>query len=360
AGTADPSAAPYALSALVGSAAAHRLVCAVAGLADPAVEAAELHDDDQQPAPARLEHPAVLVARLDPLSLTYHPFLAAAPAAAPPDTADEALRRIEALVDAELGPLAEPVAGSLPQVPAALAVADGVVGMGASTDAARLDAVLRQAETVLAGGNAGHFAVGVHDRHAYGTALRRLADAAIEELATTPVADDEWTGSPAARRWWKALTLRFGQPAWVHVRRLAPDAVHAQIACGGEVVAWAVEARTADAVAFAALAAVGAAQAREAGRDLPGGPVTLSGAAPAWRPAGADVTPWSDGWHWPAGVDQGEDRLQAALAALPPVARATVWRLGTLSSAEDGMTEQAAQLRQALSAVGFTVVRWAS
>lgn len=360
AGAAEPGGAPYALSALVGSAAAHRLACAVAGLADPAVEAAELHDDDQQPAPARLEHPSVLVARLDPLSLTYHPFLPAAPAAPPADTVDEALRRIEALVDAELGPLAEPVAGSLPQVPAGLAAADGVVGVGASTDAARLDAVLRQAEAVLAGGDAGHFAVGVHDRHAQGAALRRLADAAVEELATTPVADDEWVGSPAARRWWKALTLRFGRPAWIHVRRLAPDAVHAQIACGGEVIAWAVEAETADAVAFAALAAVGAAQAREAGLAVPPGPATLSGAMPVARPAGEDVTPWSDGWHWPAGVDQGEDRLQAALRALPPVARATVWRLGELSSAEDGMTEQAAQLRRALSAVGFTVVRWAS
>ncbi|MFD0591845.1 hypothetical protein ACFQZ4_04145 [Catellatospora coxensis] len=85
--------------------------------------------------------------------------------------------------------------------------------------------------------------------------------------------------------------------------------------------------------------------------------MTLSGAAPAARPAGEDVTPWSAGWHWPAGVDRGGPAAGGTARAL---ARATVWRLGELSSAEDGMTEQAAQLRRALSAVGFTVVRWAS
>ncbi|MFD0591846.1 hypothetical protein ACFQZ4_04150 [Catellatospora coxensis] len=268
AGAADPSGAPYALSALVGSAAAHRIVCAVAGLADPAVEAAELHDDDQQPAPARLEHPSVLVARLDPLSLTYHPFLPAAPRAGRGHPRRGAAPRRGA-GRCRAGPAGR--AGR--RQPAAGAGRAGrrrrrggrgcehrrrPAGRGPAPGRGR--ARRRRRRALRRRG-----ARPARPGHGAAPAGRRRRRAARHD----PVADDEWIGSPAARRWWKALTLRFGQPAWVHVRRLAPDAVHAQIACGGEVVAWAVEAETADAVAFAALAAVGAAQAREAGWTCP-------------------------------------------------------------------------------------------
>ncbi|MEV4411029.1 hypothetical protein, partial [Catellatospora sp. NPDC049609] len=214
-------------------------------------------------------------------------------------------------------------------------------------------------ERLLAAGDAGPVAVGVDERHARGLALRRLADAVVEDLDAVALPETAWSGSPAARRWWKALTLRFGHPAWVHVRQPAPGVVHAEIACGGEVVAWAVEADAGDAVAFAALAAVAAAQARAAGAAVPTGPVTLSGAAPVWRPSDADTVAWSAGWDWPAGAGAAEDGLQQALRSLPQLSRAAVWTVDG-AAAEDGLTEQAAQLRRALGAVGFTVVRWAS
>ena len=60
----------------------------------------------------------------------------------------------------------------------------------------------------------------------------------------------------------------------VRTERLAPGAYKAEIRNGQRVLAWAVEATAADAVAFAALAATGYAQA---GRH---GTAHLNGAAP--------------------------------------------------------------------------------
>jgi|GEM_PF-2305210 len=334
---ADASAAP-ALAALIGAAAAHRIVCAVAGLPDPAEEAATLPGGE--PAAPGPYYPSVLVARLDPVRATYHPWLPAArvPLPGAPSDIDAVGLRLEALSDPELGVLPPAVPGDLPQLPAMLALAGPVLGVAATADAARVDATLRYAETVLGlgvprgdgdardagaedgAGSAAHWtetaAIGVDARHASGAALRRLVHAVHSRLDTDPVPEVEWAGEPAARRWWKALTLRFAVPARVVARRLPAGAVHAEIVTDAGPLAWAVEATAADAVAMAALAATGVAQARAAGVEVPAGPASLTGAAPTWRPADQHLAPWTDdSWYWPAGVIDNEERLQTALRA---------------------------------------------
>ncbi|MFY1655265.1 hypothetical protein ACN27J_30835 [Solwaraspora sp. WMMB762] len=334
---ADASVTP-ALAALIGAAAAHRIVCAVAGLPDPAEEAATLPGGE--PAAPGPYYPSVLVARLDPVRATYHPWLPAArvPLPGAPSDIDAVGLRLEALSDPELGVLPPAVPGDLPQLPAMLALAGPVLGVAATADAARVDATLRYAETVLGlgvpsgdgdardagaedgAGSAAHWtetaAIGVDARHASGAALRRLVHAVHSRLDTDPVPEAEWAGEPAARRWWKALTLRFAVPARVVARRLPAGAVHAEIVTDAGPLAWAVEATAADAVAMAALAATGVAQARAAGVEVPAGPASLTGAAPTWRPADQHLAPWTDdSWYWPAGVIDNEERLQTALRA---------------------------------------------
>ncbi|WBB98447.1 hypothetical protein O7543_11510 [Solwaraspora sp. WMMA2080] len=327
-----------ALAALIGAAAAHRIVCAVAGLPDPAEEAATLPGGE--PAAPGPYYPSVLVARLDPVRATYHPWLPAArvPLPGAPSDIDAVGLRLEALSDPELGVLPPAVPGDLPQLPAMLALAGPALGVAATADAARVDATLRYAETVLGigaprgdgdardadaedgAGSAVRWAetaaIGVDVRHASGAALRRLVHAVRSRLDTDPVPEAEWAGEPAARRWWKALTLRFAVPARVVARRLPAGAVHAEIVTDAGPLAWAVEATAADAVAMAALAATGVAQARAAGVEVPAGPASLTGTAPTWRPADQHLAPWTDdSWYWPAGVIDNEERLQAALRA---------------------------------------------
>ncbi|RKR91993.1 hypothetical protein BDK92_6424 [Micromonospora pisi] len=337
---ADP---PVPLAALVGGAAVHRLLASVGGLLDPAEEI-KIADGPPPEEPAGPVHPAVLVARMDPLRASYHPWLgdagaaptgvrdrarrepadagpaAALPAAALPAAAVDlavALRRLDVLCDPELGLLPPPEPADLPQVPAALAIADKVLGIGATADAARLDAGLRAAERLAGDG----WVVGVDARHAAGVALRRAVHAARNSLPGADVPESSWADSPAARRWWKALTLRFGIDARVRVRRLAPTAMHAEIIAGGTVLAWAVEATAADAVGLAALAATGVAQARAAGVAVTTGGITLNGAAPGWLPPEPDTGGRSTpNWHWPAGIAEAEEKLQRALEPLvgPP------------------------------------------
>ncbi|XVS61035.1 hypothetical protein ACQPYE_22290 [Actinosynnema sp. CA-299493] len=307
---------PAVLAALVGSAAAHRLVCAVAGLPDPA----QVSD---APAPRPVHHP-VFVARVDPLRADYHPWLSAVRPAPP------AGQTVDVLGDAELGPVPAPETGDLPQVPVKLAASGGVVGYGVTEQSARLDAVLRAARR-LAPGNA---VVGADAVHALGLALRTAARA----LPGTPVDPDEWQTDPTARRWWKAVVVRFALSAELAVDRLGDGVVRAVVRsgdavvrsgdAGGEELSWAIEATAADAVAFAAMAAAGRAQvgrwehAVRSGGSKPvvqtGGsePVVLSGAFPVEEPYAAGV-PWTGrGWHWPHGLREVEGALQRRLAEL--------------------------------------------
>ncbi|SDF79529.1 hypothetical protein SAMN05216553_103323 [Lentzea fradiae] len=248
--TGDPG---EVLAALVGAAAVHRLTCAVTGLAD---------------APEQ-DHgfPVVLVARTGPLRSAYHPLLTGPPRPF----------SLDALTDRELGPVETPELGPLPQVPVNLALSGDALGIGTTADEARLRAALNaiKCDGVL----------GVDDLHARGAALRLAA----RYVPGEPAEPGEWTTGRTARRWWKALTLRFGRPAVVDVRKLAEDAYRAEVRQGQRVLAWAVEVTAADAVAFAALAAAAHAQA---GRD---GTAHVQGFGP------------------------DEDKLQRALELLPGV-----------------------------------------
>ncbi|WP_394618155.1 hypothetical protein JNUCC0626_03350 [Lentzea sp. JNUCC 0626] len=262
------------LPTLIGSAAVHRLVCAVAGLPDPTPDAA---------------YPMALVAHADPLTATYHPILQG-----PPPT--DPWQALDALTDAELGPVDTPEFGALPQVPANLATSGAALGIGTTADAARLNAALNalKSDGVL----------GIDDVHARGAALRDKA----RHLRGEPADAAEWTSDPTAHRWWKALTARFGVPAVVRVERLA-DGVHkAEIRDKHRVLAWAVEATARDAVAFAALAAAGYAQAGQVGT------AHLNGAAPAKV---TENPAWvTRQWHWPAHIREREAEFQQAIAEL--------------------------------------------
>lgn len=322
-----PGTPPEVLAALVGSAAAHRLVCALGGLPDPSTEVVDMWSDVPPTGPP---HQAVLVARVDPLHAEYHPWLSAVR----PREPNGAL--LEVLGDRELGPVPTPLPGDLPQLPVKLAASGDVVGFGTTEHAARLDALLRAARRLAPDGAV----LGADRVHALGLALRT----AVRHLPGTPVAEEEWAGDPTARRWWKAVVLRFALPAEVEVTRLGPRVVRAVVRAGGEELSWAVEAEAADAVAFAALAAAGrvqaeAAQARAAagpaqtevgqaqatGRERAGAgreqakaaePVVLCGAAPVARPDAA-AAPWTNrDWYWPYGVRDGEEAFQEDLRAL--------------------------------------------
>jgi hypothetical protein len=278
------------LAALVGSVAAHRLICAVGELPDPSTEFI-VHPGEDLPAP--VPQLGVLVARLDPLEATYHPWLSASRPRQPD---------LDTIVDPELGPVATPETGSLPQLPAKIAICEGHLGIGTTLQAARLDATVRALDT------------GIDDTHAHGIILRDTVHHQLPDFPATELSEEEWSGDPTARRWWKALTLRFGVPASLVVTRLADQAVHAEIRAGEQVLAWAIEAEAADAVAFAALAATGVRQAREAGLAIAEEPCHLNGAAPLAE--SPDVSWVTRDWHWPADVRAREDGLQAALSTL--------------------------------------------
>ena len=278
------------LAALVGSVAAHRLICAVGELPDPSTEFIVHPDEDL---PAAVPHLGVLVARLDPLEATYHPWLSASRPRQPD---------LATIVDPELGPVATPETGSLPQIPAKIAICEGHLGVGTTLEAARLDATVRALNT------------GIDDTHAHGIILRDTVRHQLPDFPFAEVAEAEWASDPTARRWWKALTLRFGVSASLVVTRLAEHAVHAEIRSEDRVLAWAIEALAADAVAFAALAATGVQQAREAGLAIAEEPCHLNGAAPLSK--APDVSWVTRDWHWPADVRGREDLLQAALSSL--------------------------------------------
>jgi hypothetical protein len=336
--------------ALVGGAAAYRLVCSVAGLPDPAIEAAGLaeHGSGRRPA----DWPAVLVARAEPLNASYRPWLLGGAPGVPRRyaTLDEAMDALDALCDDELGVLSVPEFGDLPQLPAALAAcstADGTaIGTGATTSAARLDAALRSAARRLTPGDPARIAVGIHREHADGVLLRRSA-ALLALRQAGPVPDNAtWLREPVARRWWKALTLRFGVQAAATVEELADGVFLARLRTA-ERLSWAVEATPGDAAAFAALSATAAVQARLAGRPSDDGPPTMCGAAP---PAAVPYeAPWlTDRWIWPQ-THRAEARLQEALRRIVPA--------GQHPEALPNAGAESRDLADALATAGFVAAR---
>lgn len=316
-----------AQTALVAGAAAQRLLCAIAGLPDPADEG-----DDQRILP---ERPAILVITDRPAQAGYHSWLGPdlldpdrAAVIAPPDTLGEALRRIAALGDEMIGPLAPPLPGALPQLPAALAscrVPGGILVAGAARlDLARLDAICRAAELRLAvrGLSSDSYtgpevAVGVDPGHAWGRALRRAAGHALPQ-ADAELPTQEWLAHPQARHWWTTLAERLNVRAKLSVARTAPDGdvFHAAVRDdSGALLGQAVEATAGDAAAFAALAAT--VQLHASAQHVTDHQISWpSGASAPITAAKAQYAGWEDdGWttKWLAGVAAREPAFQTAL-----------------------------------------------
>jgi hypothetical protein len=315
--TVDGAAAPV-LAALVGGAAGHRLLCALTGMPDPS------EDEFARPAGLAVTGvPMVLVARLDPLRAEYHPWpggvhgpVVAVPRDPGALTPADHLSRLDPLTDPELGVLAAVEFAQLPQLPAGLAVARGLdavrVGVGTNVEMARLTAMLGAIEATC--GPTTPVGVGVDATHARGVALRRLVHERAADLPGEDVDETWWAHEAAARRWWKAATLRFALPVQVRVRRLGAAAYHACVVDGEGVRGWAVEASAADAVAFAALAAVGRAQWREAGGAADAVVCAPCGALPGAHVPVPDAASWLSGyWTWPAACVANEEPLQGAL-----------------------------------------------
>ncbi|MFE5767957.1 hypothetical protein ACFQ7O_06315 [Streptomyces sp. NPDC056485] len=373
----DGSAA--AVTALLAGAAAQRLLCAVAGLPDPAGP-----EEDPRLLPG---HPAVLVASARPPHASYRPWVTgpadpASPSPAPAGDLSGALRRIEALTDPYLGVLDAPLPYGLPQLPAALAscasVGGPLVAGAPRTDLARLTAVCRAAELRLGGGLP--VAVGVDPGHALGRALRRAALAAADSAGTGRTLDErEWRGHPQARHWWTVLTRHLELPMRMTVYQLASEQVYLAVvrdlpgrpgAVGA--AARAVEATAADAAALAALGAVTRAMAAGQG---PAGAVhtAFSGAEAPLAVAGVEPAGWTDeGWtdRWLDGIARREAELSAALTRLTGL-RPEPWRPGGTdltgigaagpggprrSGGSVGSGGSAGPVLTALHACGFTVL----
>ncbi|WP_424217135.1 hypothetical protein ACN20G_34155 (plasmid) [Streptomyces sp. BI20] len=370
---ADPDVAPEpaAFLPLLAGAAAHRLLCAAAGLPDPATEG-----DDDRLLPGL---PAVLLAETRPPRAEYlsrpgrDRIDADRRPLPPPASLGEALRRLAALTDVRAGSLPEPVPAGLPQLPVPLARCplpdpdrpERVLVTGAPRlDLARLELLCRAAELRL---GEGLFTVGLTPAHALGRALRASlaarprpgsTDGTHAEPAESAVPADRWSEHPQARHWWHTLTVRLGVPARMRVVRLAPDAAayradvlpdRSQESSGPESggpvpLGTAVEATPGDAAAFAALAAVARAGVPE-GADV----VFVPGSGGAIAPtaaAGAGVAAWEDtGWtgQWLAELAAREDAFLRTAARLtsspePPPATGPSPRTGPPRTTEPGRT----------------------
>ncbi|MFF4104245.1 hypothetical protein [Streptomyces sp. NPDC001903] len=372
AGAAAGTAAP--LTALLAGAAAQRLLCAAAGLPDPAGR-----EEDPRLLPDR---PAVLVAEAEPPHASYRPWVTGpadpgSPSPAPAGDLAEALRRTGALCDPFLGVFDAPLPGDLPQLPAALAacasVAGPLVAGGPRTDLARLSALCRTAELHLGEGLPGPVAVGAGPGHALGRALRRAAlGGALPSGPGRAVSEEEWRGHPQAAHWWTVLTRHLGLAMEMTVHRLPGERACLAVvrdlsgrAGTAGVAARAVEATAADAAALAALGAVTRAMAAEHG---PAGAVhaAFSGAEAPLAVAGVEPAAWTDeGWtdRWLAGITGREPELCAALARLTGLTALTGLgpeprRPGGAQAepAGGGAAGSAGPVLAALHACGFTVL----
>ncbi|MET8749640.1 hypothetical protein ABZW32_06075 [Streptomyces sp. NPDC004667] len=370
----DPSGGAGATAALLGGAAAHRLLCAAAGLPDPADEG-----DDDRLLPGL---PAVLLVDARPPRAEYRTWVGPRPRGAvlaPATTLREALRRVAALGDERCGVLPDPGPADLPQLPVPLAscTAPGtvahrpgatVIGGAPRLDLARLEVFCVAAELAL--GRPGS-TVGANPGHARGRALRaEVARRAGTGAGRTPVDPELWSGHPQARHWWTTLTDRLAVPARLHVFRAAPGeevyraVVHRTGPDGSTPLGDAVEATPGDAAACAALSAVAAVSAAAASTastaatvaaastavtavtDPAAGrtPAAGAGAAAAGLAVeGAPAVVWEEpGWtgRWLADTAGREGAFQAAALRLT----------GPPRPAPDG------ELASLLRAFGFTVL----
>ncbi|MFJ2751127.1 hypothetical protein [Streptomyces sp. NPDC087297] len=384
-GAPQPHEIPGAFTALLTGAAAHRLLCAAAGLPDPAAEG-----DDPRLLPGI---PAVLLADARPPRADHHSWLGPRRIdadrhvrLAPPADLAEALRRIAALGERRCGPLPAPLPGDLPQLPVPLATCTlpdpdpdaapdprntgaprTLTGGAPRLDLARLELFCRAAELLLGDDT---FTVGADPGHARGRALRhatalRLAAAAPDRRNAVDRA--RWSGHPQLRHWWTTLTDRLAVTARLEVHRAAPDAqayraVVRRTPTGpghgpGPVLGEAVEATPGDAAAFAALAAV-TAVCTAAAEPSAARPRPCGGAIAPLVAAGARTAAWEDlGWSggWLADLAGREEALQDTLHRLSgadPTPNPT-------PNPPDPTPAPAPELAGLLRSFGFTVLRTA-
>jgi hypothetical protein len=340
---ARPADPPPALVALLAGAAAQRLLCAVAGLPDPA------DHDAPRLLPGR---PAVLLAQARPAQADYHPWVASPsapgrePDAPPPGNLAEALHRITALADPRLGVLDAPRPGSLPQLPAALVSCRtpvGTVAAGAArTDLARLEAACLAAELQLTADSFTPIVVGADNDHALGRALRRAA-LALPADGPEP-SGTSWHDHPQARHWWTTLTRC--RPAYLMLRQFGSENAYLAIVrtSDGRLLARSVESTPADAVATAALAALTRVMADDHGLTT-AHHAAMTGATAPLAASGVSPAAWEDeGWT---------GRWLAGLAAREPALRTALHRLTGLRTAP---WQSAHPLAAALRACGFTLL----
>ncbi|WP_327065071.1 hypothetical protein [Kitasatospora sp. NBC_01302] len=367
---------PSTLTTLVAAAAAQQLLCAVAGLPDPAHEG-----EDQRVLPDR---PAVLVADARPLRADHRSWFG--PQVLDPDrarplpepaTLEQALRRVTALGDERVGVLAPALPGALPQLPVAMVTCaqpgGTLLAAGARTDLARLDALCRAAELRLSDGES-EVTVGASAGHAWGRALRRAAArTAADGRPGELLPPESWGAHPQARHWWRTFVEYIDTESELIVRQLNTAVYSATVRAAGRPLGHAIEATPGDAATFAALGAL----ARTIGERLAPAPRRLSlpsGASAPLAVAGLELTGWEDeGWTtgWLADLATREPALHADLRRATAL-RASAWTPETAvdtdtatdaataaeTAATDAATATDAQaVLVALHSCGFTVLR---
>lgn len=312
--------APTALHSLVGAAAVHRLVCAVAGLNDPGQSRGARGQADAGWAAA-----TVLVARMDPLRAAYHPWLAVPPCVERPVVwLQDASVRLGALTDPELGPAQDHDRDLIQQVPAAIHAlrhgAQVVAGVAPTGELARVTAGTALVEDIAGERLERPIVAGADDVDAAGRALRRAWD---DLPAAGQLPEETWAAHPAARRWWKALALHFAASPQLRVELLTDGVYRASASAPGFESVTAVEATAGDAAAMAALGLVGRIQwdhgaPRDGEHQIPATQVAIpTGASPSGREPGGPVGWDDDAWSWPSGLRVSETDFQHRLRQLP-------------------------------------------
>lgn len=317
--------APSALHSLIGAVGAHRLVCAIGALPDPGRNrGARGNSGTAEPVPVVWRPASVFVARMDPLRAEYRPWLGQAPAVQPadePQFLDDALTRYEALCDPELGSLIEHHQAELVQTPAALAACRFgtlvAAGTGATADAARVAAGVNAVQQLARRSYGDTVFAGATEQDAIGRALRHVWSLQAPTVASLDEA--AWAGHPAARRWFKALTLRCGVAVDVVCEVLAPGVHRCTVrSTRGLPLATAVEARAGDAAAFALLDAVGRFQWCAEGGDRNVEVLAPCGSSPSNVRDASTPVAWADeAWTWPASVSDLELAFAKRLGKIP-------------------------------------------
>jgi hypothetical protein len=168
-----------------------------------------------------------------------------------------------------------------------------------------------RAAEILASGTDPLITVGMDHDHAVGRCLRSsaLKGAFDQEPA------EGWESDRHAGHWWRVLTARLGYDARLSVSLIADGVFRAEIRETGPILAAAVEATAGDAVAFAALGAVGRLQTHRAVSG-PFHHVAPSGALAPLAASGLPIASWEDPGSTAAWLRDVADRQPGLLDRL--------------------------------------------